>query len=334
MSTSRQPEPPFRVIAGRIRDRIESGELRPGDRVPSIRQIAQRWGVAIATATRAAAVLRDEGLVEPRTGAGTVVTGRAGTGTTVATGGRRGPERPATPGPAATVAAAAGPDGQARRDRLLRVAITIADTEGLEAVSMRRLAAHLGVGPMSLYRSVAGKDELLAQMADSAFGEVVLPDPGPPGWRAKLELVARAEWRLFRQHLWLPATVSLTRPMLVPHMMAHSEWTLRALDGLGLPMAVRVREMLTLQSLVLNIGVAVAAEVDAERDSGLPLDRWRVTRRPQVRHAVDPARYPLLAAIPEGTAEDLGELFEYALARHLDGLAVLLERTGGPAEQA
>jgi len=199
-------EPPYRRIVEEIRARILSGELRPGDRMPSVRQIAQRWDVAIATATKVTATLRDDGLVETRVGSGTVVSGRV------------------RPRQSARRALA--------REDVLRTAIAIADAEGLDAVSMRRVAAELDVGPMSLYRHVANKDELVAQMADEVFGEAELPDPGPRGWRAKLELIARQQWELCRRHLWLPRAVSFTRPALVPNMMAHTEWTLRALDGL------------------------------------------------------------------------------------------------------
>src|SRR5215510_13311106 len=66
---------PSARIAREIRRRITSGELRPGDRIPSARQITREWGVAIATATKVLATLRQEGLVEARPGVGTVVLG-------------------------------------------------------------------------------------------------------------------------------------------------------------------------------------------------------------------------------------------------------------------
>ena len=72
-SSTQRPDPPYRRIVAEIRARILAGDLRPGDRVPSIRQIAQRWGVAVATATKVMAALRDDGLVETKVGAGTVV---------------------------------------------------------------------------------------------------------------------------------------------------------------------------------------------------------------------------------------------------------------------
>ncbi|MFI6426953.1 GntR family transcriptional regulator [Promicromonospora sp. NPDC050880] len=318
--SSQQSAPPYRTIAAEIRARIVSGELRPGDRVPSVRQIALRRGVALATATRVIAVLRDEGLVESRVGSGTVVGVSAG---------RTVPARrdrpPALPLPSASVGPA---QGQAERVLgrvdVVRAAIALADTEGLAAVTMRRLAAQLGVGPMSLYRHVANKDELLVEMADLAVGEAVLPDRLPPGWRARLTLVARRQWELCRRHPWLPRTVSFTRPLLVPAMMAHTEWTLRALDGLGLSPAVRMREALALHATVLTVALSVAAEAEAELDTGVTLDRWTVAHGARRRELLGSGRFPMLAATPERAGEDLDVLFEYVLARHLDGFAVLV----------
>jgi DNA-binding transcriptional regulator YhcF (GntR family) len=307
--TAQRPEPPYRRIAAELRARILAGELRPGERLPSIRQLAQRWGVAIATATKVMAALRDDGLVAARVGAGTVVS---------APPGHRRPAVPARHRPAAT--------RRLRREQVLRTAIGIADDEGLDAVSMRRLAAELGVGPMSLYRHVATKDELVAGMADDIFGRAELPVPGPDGWRARLDLVARQHWELCRRHFWLPRAVSFTRPLLVPGMMAHTEWTLRALDGLGLPVETRLHEALTLHALVLTTALARADELEAEQETGLTLPRWWQTHRQRTDDLLTTGRFPVLATLPADAVSDLDALFEYGLARHLDGFAALLAR--------
>src|SRR4051812_2488651 len=115
--------PPYRRIVHEGRRRIEAGELRPGDRVPSARAITKEWGVAIATATKAHAALREEGLTISRPGVGTVVAGPA-------------PRR----------------DHELTRDRIVATAIAIADADGLAELSMRRIAGALGVSTMSLYR--------------------------------------------------------------------------------------------------------------------------------------------------------------------------------------
>ncbi|MFC4563810.1 GntR family transcriptional regulator [Nocardiopsis mangrovi] len=353
--STQRPDPPYLRIVAEIRARILSGGLRPGDRMPSVRQIAQRWGVAVATATKVVAALRDEGLVEAKVGSGTVVSARA----TGPAGEAPSGSGPAAPGPSGSRRAGPGQAADARatgrsrigplappaaprtrqagtakqalnRRQVLRTAIAIADVEGLDAVSMRRLAAELGAGPMSLYRHVANKDELVTQMVDEAFGEAAPPTPGPEGWRAKLELISRRQWELCRRHLWLPRAISFTRPLLVPNLAEHTEWTLRALDGLGLPMSTRVREALALHGLVVSVALSMADEAEAEQETGVPLDRWLLAQRERTAALLDGGRFPLLATVPAETVADLDGLFDYTLARHLDGFAALLDRRSGP----
>lgn len=312
-------EPPFRQIAAEIRAGIAAGELRPGDRVLSVRQIAQRWGVAAATANRVMAVLRDEGLVVTRVGAGTVVSERAERAPRVEA---EAPQRGSRP---------------ARRRGLLpppltvsgirRTAVAIADREGLESVTMRRLAAELGVGPMSLYRHVATKEELVVQMIEEVVDPDDLPEPGLGGWRAGLELIARRQWELYRRHLWAARAVSFTRPLLVPGLAAYTEWTLRVLADLGLSQRTCVQEAMAIHALVNAAALSVADEVDAEQESGVSLDRWRRAQRDRAAELLDGGRFPLLEAAARADAfGDLDAQFEYALARHLDGFAVLLGR--------
>jgi DNA-binding transcriptional regulator YhcF (GntR family)/AcrR family transcriptional regulator len=316
-------EPPYRQIAAELRAGIIAGELRPGDRVPSVRQIAQRWGVATATANRVMAVLRDEGLVVTRVGSGTVV----------------------NDGPAhrtAATAPAAGPAPRTIRRGLLppalnlaairRTAVGIADREGLQSVTMRRVAADLNVGPMSLYRHVATKEDLLLQMIEAITEPADLPTGVSGDWRTDLELVARRQWDLYRRHLWAARAISFTRPLLVPGLAAYTEWTLRALDGLGLPPRTRAREALTLHTLVNTAALAVAAESEAEQETGVSLDHWHRAQRHQTADLLTANDFPHLAAVPEDAFTDLEALFEYSLARHLDGFAALLAGPTPPGE--
>jgi DNA-binding transcriptional regulator YhcF (GntR family)/AcrR family transcriptional regulator len=320
MSSPQRSVPPYQRIVADLRDRIRAGGLLPGHRVPSVRQIAKGWGVSAATATRVMATLRDDGLVETKVGSGTVVSARAIQILSV------------NPTTSPRVRASGAPRQVLSKKQVLRAALAIADREGLDAVSMRRLAAELGVGPMSLYRHVATKDELVAQMVDEAFGEAELPTPGPDGWRAKLELISRRQWQLCRRHLWLPRAVSFTRPLLVPNLTAHTEWTLRALDGLGLPMTTRVREALTLHGLVVTVALSLADEIEAQQETGMTLDGWRLAQRKRAAELLDSGRFPLLATVPAETVSDLDGLFEYGLACHLDGFAALLENQPPTAE--
>jgi DNA-binding transcriptional regulator YhcF (GntR family) len=297
-------EAPYLQIAAAIRHRIATGALRPGDRVPSTRQVVRDFGVAMATATRALAVLRDEDLVVTRPGSGTVV---------------RAPDPPTR---------RRAPDQGLSTDRIVATAMAVADAESLEAVSMRRLAAELGVGPMSLYRHVAGRDALELLLVRAVLRAHPLPEPGPPGWRAKLELVCRVQWRAYRAHPWLPELISMTRPVLVPEATAHTEWTLQALAGLPLTQAERLREALTLPAVVRGLAASLAAETRAERETGQDNDQWWVTLDSEVRALLSSGRFPHLAAVQGQALEDMDALLEHALKRHLDGLAMSLTRYG------
>ncbi|HEX6498045.1 MAG TPA: TetR/AcrR family transcriptional regulator C-terminal domain-containing protein [Micromonosporaceae bacterium] len=306
-SASDPVAPPYQRIAAEIRRRIVTGDLAPGDRVPSARRITRDHSVAIATATRALRALREEGLVEAVPGIGTVVAGRAGTAR---------PARGREPREAALV-----PDV----DRLVRAAIAMADVDGLPGVSMRRLAAQFGVPTMSLYRHVRGKDELVMMMADAALAERPLPRVRPAGWRAQLELVARLQWDLYRRHPWLARVISITRPQLLPHGMAHTEWALRAVHGRGLTQDAMLHAAVTLFAFVRGTAMNLEAQLAAEQDTGMTDDEWIKAHEATFATVANRAPYPTLARLIGSDVDlSLDSLFEFGLRRMLDGYQVLL----------
>lgn len=300
-------DPPYRRIADEIRDRIARGELRPGDQVPSARGITREWGVALATATKVLATLHAEGVTRPLPGRGTVVAGPA-------------------PGPRS---AAVQPSRVPRRgedepdltsERIVAAAIRVADAEGLAQLSMRRVATEVGAAPMSLYRYVNGKDDLLASMMDTAIGEEPLPNP-PEGWRPQLELCSRQLWQMFRRHPWLASALSMTRPQLIPSGMRYTDRMLRAVDGLGLTIEEMMHVHLTLFSHVRGLALNLEAEAQAEQDTGLTSDEWIQTQEHGYRAIAGAGDMPVLERIVNSDMDlDLDELFEFGLTRLLDGL--------------
>ncbi|MEV0086843.1 GntR family transcriptional regulator [Saccharopolyspora sp. NPDC050642] len=126
-------EPRYLAIAAELRRRIAQGEPAPGAKVPSTRRIAAEWGVAAATAAKALAALRQEGLIRAEPRSGYVVEGSS---------------RPAATKPAHRSAPHGRPE-DLTRGRIVQAAIEIADNEGLAVLSMRGVAARLGVAPMS-----------------------------------------------------------------------------------------------------------------------------------------------------------------------------------------
>ena len=87
------------------------------------------------------------------------------------------------------------------RDRVLTAALTLADREGVEALSMRRLGAELGVEAMTLYHHVGRKDDLLAAMVDMVVSEIELP-PSELGWKAALRTCAISAHEVLLRHRW------------------------------------------------------------------------------------------------------------------------------------
>lgn len=287
---------PSHRIAAALRQKIVDGQLRPGDRIPSTRRLVREWGVAMATASRALAILRNEGLVTTRTGSGTVVRGGHGTA------------RPAL-----------------TRNRILGVAVQMADREGLEAVSVRKLAGVLKVSPMSLYRHVAGRDELETLMVRAIFKSSPLPDPMPAGWRERLETVYRRQWRLYRAHPWLAELALVTRPPLAPEAMLHTEWTLEALAELRLDAPTRARTALALAALVHGLALGALHEVRAEQQSRLRNEEWWATIDAEASELLHGAGFRRLAELDTLPTETFGlagldATFELALGHYLDGL--------------
>ncbi len=304
-------EPPSVRIAAEIRRRIAAGELRPGDRVPSARQITGEWGVAIATATKVLAGLRREGLVRAVPGVGTVVERRESPPART----RRAPARRTA-------------DAELTRERVVATAVAIADADGLDALSMRRVATDLGVATMTIYRHVPGKDELVLLMADAAYGERPLPEPPPPDWRTGLTLIAREQWAGYRRHEWLARITSMTRPEPLPNAMAHTDWTMRALDGLGLTAETMLLLAVTLANHVRGTAENLEAETQAEHDTGLTAEQWMEAQGAALADVFAARPLPMLSRVAQGPDIDLDidVLFEFGLQRLLDGFAAFIAR--------
>jgi len=320
-------EAPYRRIAAEIRARIASGELAPGDPVPSTRQITREWGVAMATATKVIATLREAGLVETRSGAGTVVR-RIDVG---ALGGQMnvveavGAFHGTTPGRVRRTT-----DVELSRDRVVRSAVAIADAEGLAMLTMRRVAADLGVATMSLYRYVPGKEDLVLAMIDAVLGDDPLPDRPPPHWRARLETAATGMWRVFKAHPWAAEPLSLTRPQLLPNLLPYAEWSLDTLRALGFGVDDMMYIHLALFGHVRSSALSLEAETRAREETGMTNDEW-ADDQDELTALVDSSSEPhsgLRYVAERGFDYDLDALFEAGLRLLLDGIAAEMARRG------
>ncbi|WP_214411155.1 TetR/AcrR family transcriptional regulator [Sphaerisporangium fuscum] len=216
---------------------------------------------------------------------------------------------------------ARGPAQALSLERIVSAAIDIADEEGLQALSMARLAERLGCGTMSLYRHVANKDELQTFMLDAVPS---LP-PGidcAEGWRAGLSLWATALLAVYHEHPWV---LQITGgPPLEPGQLAWLDAGLRTLDGTPL----HPREKMQVIMLVLHyvrgetqLTTAAAAAGEGPGEYG-----------PLLARLVTAERFPALAeAITAGVfsehpEEDPATDTRFGLDRILDGVEALIRQ--------
>lgn len=225
-----------------------------------------------------------------------------------------------------------GPAQSLTVDSVVAAATELADREGLGAVTMRRAAAALGVGAMTLYTYTPGRSELVDLMLDAAYLGMSRADTSGRPWRARLAAVAEENRMLFERHPWA-ATLAASRPPLGPGLMAKYDHELAALDGLGLD-DVQMDACLThLLGFVQGCARAAADARAAQIDSAMSDQQWWDAHAPLLARIFDAEDYPLAARVgaaagaAQGTAYDPSHAYVFGLARTLDGLATLVDRT-------
>ncbi|QBI53086.1 TetR/AcrR family transcriptional regulator [Streptomonospora litoralis] len=175
------------------------------------------------------------------------------------------------------------------RERIAAAAIDTADEHGFEAVSMRRVAEHLGSGTMSLYRHIADKEELVSAMVDRVAGRYAYPDPAGMDWRERMHALARTDWRMFVEHPWMLAATANLSPPFGAESLAGMEWALDALEPAGLEPHQAAQVVMTVNHYVQGSVRVVLGEAARSADTDDPGANWR-----QRLHDVDLERFPRL----------------------------------------
>jgi AcrR family transcriptional regulator len=226
-----------------------------------------------------------------------------------------------------------GPRPGLTLEGIASTAVHIADSEGLGALSMQRVAAALPVTKMALYRYVSGKAELTSVMIEAAVGEPPQFAGLPGGWRARLEEFARLLGEAWRVHPWLPwATVG--DRVMGPRELGWVESAVSALRGTPLDGTERLDAVFVLFGHIRNTqSMSTAGTQPWTADKRLT----PTMRRLLGEHA---AEYPALSeAFQVSAADSAGEGFaggsadngrEFGLRRLLDGLELLIDQRGGP----
>lgn len=218
-------------------------------------------------------------------------------------------------------------------DDVVAAALTIADGQGLAAVSMSRVAASLDVGAMTLYTYVASKAVLIDLMVDQVLGERDLPPPDqerPDGWRAQVALYAERTRSMHRSHSWL-RHVSTIRPPIGPGMLAELEYVVSCFAGTGLSPQQMVAAG---NALIAFVNTTAGIEADSEqlqRATGQSNDAWWYERSLLWEKYFDAERYPTMTYVlqndgcHETVEADMTEAHEFGLQRLLDGIQAVID---------
>ncbi len=227
------------------------------------------------------------------------------------------PERPAR-----------GPKPTYSRAQITEAAVRIADTEGLEAATMRRIAAEIGTGAMSLYRYVPSRDDLIALMADRLMGEIDLAGLPSDDWRADLTRYADELRAMWLRHPWI-ATVQRSLPSFGPNQLLLIERLMGVLDTL-----VSIDENLSLIAMLNSYTEGtVREEISSAKEvrrSGLSESEWMARSYPYIDRLVKSGKYPIFTKIvmearqPHLSRDDQ---FRHGLKRVLDCIAAALPPT-------
>ena len=231
------------------------------------------------------------------------------------------------------------PPGQRKprytREQIAAAALRIADAEGYEAVSMRRVAAELGAGTMTLYHYVRTKDDLRALMDDAIMGELLIPHDELPGdWRAAIREIAHRTRDVFRRHPWA-LTARESEGEGGPNGMRHFEQSLAAVAPTGLGPDERLEIIAMVDDYVYGFAMRESAAPEGASLDDVPDALFEYLQR-----LLDTGEYPHIQELAGGgePREVFGRImaamfderrFDRGLDRLLDGVARDIERRAG-----
>nr|WP_223241902.1 TetR/AcrR family transcriptional regulator [Streptomyces sp. CBMA123] len=224
------------------------------------------------------------------------------------------PERPAR-----------GPKPAYSRARITEAAVRIADTEGLEAATMRRIAAEIGAGAMSLYRYVPGRDELIQLMADRLMGEIDVEGMPSGDWRADLTRYAHGLRAMWLRHPWI-ATVHRAVPGFGPNQLRLIEGVMGVLDA-HLPIDENLGLIALLNGYVESDARDEVSWTEEVRRSGLSEAEWLARSYPYVQQLLESGQYPIFGRIAMEARQprlSRDEQFGHGLERVLGCVAAAL----------
>lgn len=228
-----------------------------------------------------------------------------------------------------------GPRPTLTLPRIVEAAVSLAAAEGMDAVSMGRVAKELGVSTMALYRYITAKEELYILMSDAGVGT---PPERPEaeadtGWRELLTDWAYAQRAVLMANSWI-LRIPITAPPATPNQLAWMERGLAALAGTGLEESEKLSTIILIGGLVRNEATMAADMMDAIVKSGVSPDQVVGQYVRMLRLLTDPERHPAVTRLLESSAftgsDEPDFQFRFGLGRLLDGLAELISERSTP----
>ncbi|MEV5773980.1 TetR/AcrR family transcriptional regulator [Streptomyces antimycoticus] len=227
-------------------------------------------------------------------------------------------------------------------ERVVRTGVELADRDGLPGATLPKIAKELGVSPMSLYRHVGSKDELLVLMRDLALGAPPEVETAPDRWRAGLRQWTVAQRLVNHDRPWLPR-LPIAGPPMGPHEIAWMEAGLSALSGTELDWAAKVGSLTLLSGYVRHASLLAQEHAQGRSETGLSQEETERAYGRTLARLITPDRFPQVAllfssglfeAAPDGAYDDpaTDHDFVFGLERVLDGIAVAVDRARTAAE--
>lgn len=223
-----------------------------------------------------------------------------------------------------------GPKREMSVERIVETATELADAEGLGAVSMAAVAKRLGFTPMSLYRYVSAKDDLLLLMQEEATGVPSGAHREADGWREKLVVLFREQVAVFIRHPWL-LSLPISGSPITPNSSLWLEAGLTVLEGVPLEADERVAIVLAVSGCARWNGAVAAGYSEEARRTGRSPQEVSERESALFDAVVSADEYPRLRAVIEaGVFVSEHDPFRFGLDRLLDGLdAYFAAREGG-----
>ncbi|UYO00981.1 MAG: TetR/AcrR family transcriptional regulator C-terminal domain-containing protein [Devosia sp.] len=224
-----------------------------------------------------------------------------------------------------------GPKSRLAWTDLVAAAIAIADDEGIDSVSTRRVAEAVGISPMSFYTYIPDKAVLIDLMLDMVSGgpdDAPIPEFEPAQWRDNISFIARSLRDFYLAHPWT-LQVTTHRPVLGPKTMRAYEAILRAVDGLGLDEVEMDMTVALVTNYVFGAVRDAARASMVKQQTGMSDDEWWYAIAPFLE-TLDFSAFRVANRVGPIVGElfGLGDphlAFEFGLARLLDGIAALID---------